>query len=60
MIFHDLTSLIRQVVETRYYHYNMATLSSFIIAARVYYNMKNYRDFLSSHNIPIPVFPQNP
>jgi hypothetical protein len=44
-------------VETRYHHYNMATFSSFTMAARVYYNMKNYRDFLSANNLPIPKFP---
>lgn len=50
---------LRQDVETRYHHYNMATFSSFTQAARVYYNMKMYRDFLSSHNLPIPAFPQS-
>jgi acyl-CoA synthetase (NDP forming) len=51
---------LRQDVELRYHQYNMATFSSFTMAARVYRNMKNYRDFLSSHNIPFPVFRQNP
>jgi acyl-CoA synthetase (NDP forming) len=50
---------LRQDVEIRYHRYNMATFSSFTRAARVYYNMKIYRDFLSSHNIPIPAFPQS-
>ena len=51
---------LRQDVEIRYHRYNMATFSSFTRAARVYSNMKMYRDFLSSHNIPIPAFPQSP
>ncbi|MBI4765744.1 MAG: CoA-binding protein [Deltaproteobacteria bacterium] len=51
---------LRQDVETRYHHYKMATFSSFTMAARVYHNMKIYGDFLSAHNIPIPVFPQTP
>lgn len=51
---------LRQDVETRYHHYKMATFSSFTMAARVYHNMKIYRDFLSSHNLPLPVFPQGP
>jgi acyl-CoA synthetase (NDP forming) len=49
---------LRQDVEKRYHLYNMATFSSFTMAARVYYNLKRYRDFLEKNQIPIPEFPK--